>query len=343
MARFGGQRIPEQEQRDELLSAYLDGELSADERARLEAQLAADPVLRAELDALRHTVALVRALPAVSVPRNFILAREIAARPRPARQARPRLAWAAPFLTAATAVASLLFVVVLAGDLLLLGMGNRASAPVLEPQMAAEAPRELPAPVPASEEDVVVEAEVEVEVTVEVEVEAEGEVTLGAVPTETPLPMPAEVPPEAVPPVTVEAEDYAAEVAADVDATAVAMGGGGTMEPAVPAPIPSPPVAEKAEEALTTLPTATTAARAAVGVAQPTPSKVGEAGLPLEAARDEEEEAAEPPSGAAESESERVLPQRPVIPPWRALEIALGLIAFGLALATIWAWRARRR
>lgn len=343
MARFWGQRISEQEQRDELLSAYLDGELSVDARARLEAQLAADPGLRAELDALRHTVALVHDLPSVSVPRNFILPRGMAARHRPARQARPRLAWAAPFLTVATAVASLLFVVVLAGDLLLLGARNRASAPVLEPQMAAEAPRELPAPVPASEKEVVVEAEVEVEATVEVEAEVEGEVTLGAVPTETPLPMAAEAPPEAASPVTVEAEEYAAETAADVDATAVAMGGGGTVEPAVPAPIPSPPMAEEAEKALTTLPTATTAARAAVGVAEPTPSEVGEAELALEAAQDEEGEAAEPLPAVAESEPEWVLPQRAVIPPWWALEVALGLIAFGLALATILAWRARRR
>jgi hypothetical protein len=343
MARFGRHRISEQEQRDELLSAYLDGELSADERARLEAQLAADPGLRAELDALRHTVALVRDLPSVSVPRNFILPRDVAARPGPARHARPRLAWAAPFLTAATAVVSLLFVVVLAGNLLFLGAGDRASAPRPEPQMAAEAPRELPAPVPASEEEVVAETVVEVEVTVEVELEAEGEGTLGAVPTETPLPMAAEAPPEAVSPVTVEAEEYAAEIAADADATAVAMGGGGTMEPAVPTPIPSPPAAEKAEEPLTTLPTATTVARAAVGVAEPTPSDVGKAEPPLEAAQDEEAAAAEPPPAAVESEPEQALPQRAVIPPWWALEVALGLIALGLAFATVRAWRARRR
>ena len=46
--------------RDELLSAYLDDQLDAGDRARLEAQLAIDPALRAELEALRHTVVLVR-------------------------------------------------------------------------------------------------------------------------------------------------------------------------------------------------------------------------------------------------------------------------------------------
>jgi len=140
----------EREQRDELLSAYLDDQLSAGERARLEAQLATDPALRAELDTLRRTVALVRDLPPVPIPRNFILPQTVAARPRPVRRARPRRAlraepqakaWAAPLLTAATAVVSLVFVVVLAGDLLLSGMGGRAFAPAAAPLMEAEAPQ----------------------------------------------------------------------------------------------------------------------------------------------------------------------------------------------------------
>jgi hypothetical protein len=29
--------------------------------------------------------------------------------------------------------------------------------------------------------------------------------------------------------------------------------------------------------------------------------------------------------------------------PWLALEVALGLAALGLAVAAVWAWRARRR
>jgi len=140
MRRLFGQ-ARERERRDELLSAYLDGELSAGERARLEAQLVADPALQAELDALRQTVALMRALPLVPSPRNFILPQTTPSRPRPAPLARPRRAWAAPLLTAATAVASLLFVAVLSLDLFLPRMaGNLAFAP--EPQMAAEAPQE---------------------------------------------------------------------------------------------------------------------------------------------------------------------------------------------------------
>lgn len=154
------------ERRDELLSAYVDGQLSAGEQARLEAQLATDPALRTELEALRHTVALVRDLPPMPIPRNFILPQKmkpsVAARPRPARRVRPRRAlrkpqgkaWAAPFLTVATVVVSLFFVVVLAGDLLLSGAGKQAFAPMAAPQMEVEA-----------------EAKVEAEVEVEVEVE----------------------------------------------------------------------------------------------------------------------------------------------------------------------------
>ena len=135
-------RQAKRERRDELLSAYLDGQLSAEEQVRLEARLASDPALQADLETLRHTVALVRGLPPVPVPRNFILPREAATRPRPAPPSRPRLAWAAPLLTAATAATSLLFVFVLAGNLLLPRMaGNRAFAPASAPLPEAEAPQ----------------------------------------------------------------------------------------------------------------------------------------------------------------------------------------------------------
>lgn len=70
----------------EQLSAYLDGELTEAERATLEARLQADPALRGELDSLRQTVALVRALPTLKAPRSFALTAEqagLVARPRP--------------------------------------------------------------------------------------------------------------------------------------------------------------------------------------------------------------------------------------------------------------------
>jgi len=57
----------------ELLSAYLDNMLNETERLALEARLAENEPLRAELEALRATIALINGLPMLKAPRNFIL------------------------------------------------------------------------------------------------------------------------------------------------------------------------------------------------------------------------------------------------------------------------------
>jgi len=57
----------------ELLSAYLDGELSESERAALESRLDSEPALRDALDDLRRTVQILKAAPAIKPPRNFTL------------------------------------------------------------------------------------------------------------------------------------------------------------------------------------------------------------------------------------------------------------------------------
>ena len=323
MRLFAGQ-AKKREQRDELLSAYVDGQLSAGERARLEAQLATDPALQAELEALRHTVALVRDLPPVPIPRNFILPQKmkitVAARPRPARRVRPRRAlrkpqgkaWAAPLLTAATAVVSLIFVVVLAGDLLLSGVGGRAFAPMAAPQM--EAPQVAMEPSLVSEE---VEAEVEVEVE-------------EMIPATTPLPMPAEIPPGAAPTATVEAQYHSVETPEDVEATAWAAGGGGPVEEdAALAPSPGPAV-EKAAAAPTAPATATVVMEKIADNAEATPSEVAQVAPPV---------ASEEERGASEDEGVGPAP----VSLWRMLEVTLGLTALALALTTVWAWRARRQ
>lgn len=56
---------------EELLSAHLDGELTADETAPVEAHLAECDACRAELDATRAVRATVRAAPAVDAPFGF--------------------------------------------------------------------------------------------------------------------------------------------------------------------------------------------------------------------------------------------------------------------------------
>jgi hypothetical protein len=350
------------EQRDELLSAYLDGQLSAGERARLEARLATDPELQAELAALRRTVALVRDLPMVPIPRNFILPQTVVVRPRPMRRARPRRAWAAPFLTAATAVVSLLFVVVLAGDLLLSSTGGLAFAPASEPLMEAEAPQMALEPSPISQE-------------VEGEVEVEKVMPATSAPT-----MAMEAPPEAASETTPEAEGYGAVTLESREFPAPAMDAGPSEEIAAPAPSPGPTVVdevaaapaapatlegagaaapaigggESVEEAATPVPSPGPAAAvetAAVPTAPATATAMPEKGLDIAAPPPSEVSQAPPPGAEGEepeiAEGERGVPESEVAGlgpalPWRALEVVLGLTALGLMLVTVWAWRVRR-
>ena len=64
---------------DELLSAYLDGAASAEERLLVEQALAADATVAWRLETLRQTVSLVRALPQVALPASFSLEAILAA------------------------------------------------------------------------------------------------------------------------------------------------------------------------------------------------------------------------------------------------------------------------
>jgi hypothetical protein len=61
-------------QRDiEILSSYLDGQLSSADAARLEAHLRTDPEMRSVLQDLRGARSLLRQLPMRKAPRNFTL------------------------------------------------------------------------------------------------------------------------------------------------------------------------------------------------------------------------------------------------------------------------------
>ncbi len=121
------------EQVDEWLSAYIDGALSPRERARLEAQLAQDADLRARLESLQQTVALIQGMPPVPAPRNFLLTPAMVRQPESrVRQPAPTARRLAPALTFATAVSGLLCVILLVGNLITAGWG--------EPGAAAPAP-----------------------------------------------------------------------------------------------------------------------------------------------------------------------------------------------------------
>src|SRR5262245_17931765 len=88
---------------DELLSAYIDGEVTEQERALVEAAIAADEEVAWRLDSLRQTVSLLHDLPELALPRSFTLTLDQAqmaqsAQPQVAEQlaAVPVMAAAAP-------------------------------------------------------------------------------------------------------------------------------------------------------------------------------------------------------------------------------------------------------
>lgn len=90
-------------QRDlELLSAYLDGQLTPSDSARLETRLKSDGQLASTLDDLRAARTLLRQLPKRRAPRNFTLTRKMVG-------LNPPLPRAYPAFRFATVVATLLF------------------------------------------------------------------------------------------------------------------------------------------------------------------------------------------------------------------------------------------
>ncbi|MHB8644855.1 MAG: anti-sigma factor family protein [Thermomicrobiales bacterium] len=116
---------------DELLSAYLDGQVTPAERATVDAAIAADPAARAQLADLRATVTLLRSLPQPAPRRTFILTPEQAAAIRPAR-----VAWITrlfPTVAAASAVAAVLCLMLIVGDLATGGFSTKTRGVTARP------------------------------------------------------------------------------------------------------------------------------------------------------------------------------------------------------------------
>ena len=111
------------------LSAYLDNALKQRERQRLETQFQARPELRAAFDELRQTRQLLRQTPPLRAPHNFTLTPEMAG----GRASRARTY---PLFKLAFAMASLLFVLVIGGEIWL---GNPAATPARDVAMAPQA------------------------------------------------------------------------------------------------------------------------------------------------------------------------------------------------------------
>lgn len=135
---------------DELLSAWLDGQVSRAERDAVDAAIAADPAVRAQATDLRATVALLRGLPQPVPRRTFILTPEQGAAIRPAR-----VAWITrlfPAVSAASAVAAVLCIALVAGDLATGGFSTKrqATAPAAIISSAATIARVTVAAAPAA-------------------------------------------------------------------------------------------------------------------------------------------------------------------------------------------------
>ncbi len=139
-----------------LLSAYIDGEVTPSETARVEEHVAGCEECVSELGSLRATSRLLRSLPGLEVPRSFSLAEAHA----PVGFA-PQLVWTTRF---ATSLAALFLVALLLGDVLgfvgqtpqqgsqeqAFSAAQAPAAPALAPAPAAPAPPAPAAPSPAA-------------------------------------------------------------------------------------------------------------------------------------------------------------------------------------------------
>jgi anti-sigma factor RsiW len=123
---------------EQQVSAYLDGELSSQERRVVEHHLDTCEACQWNLETLRQTVQWTQELPTVQVPRVFT----IRAPAEPARKARRRWNFL-PVLQGATALVALLLIFAVAGDFMLTGLlPTRApESQVVGEQKATEAGR----------------------------------------------------------------------------------------------------------------------------------------------------------------------------------------------------------
>lgn len=98
-----------------LLSAYLDNQMSAQERARFESRINQEPALQHELHEINKTRLLLRNLPKLRAPHNYFINSEVVS--NSSRVHQPfRLA---PAYGIASAIATILLVLVIFGDRLL--------------------------------------------------------------------------------------------------------------------------------------------------------------------------------------------------------------------------------
>jgi anti-sigma factor RsiW len=161
----------------ELLSAYIDDQVSAEERVRVEAHLATCSECDHDLATLRQTVALVGQLPQVAAPRPFTLREADVKTMRPSRPAW----WGLPWTRGLVGAGALLLCVVIVGGVLLLGRPGMLGEPGAPVAMEAPSASQATAEAQVPEKMVVKEAEEAVEERV-VEAEKEAQPAAGAPP-----------------------------------------------------------------------------------------------------------------------------------------------------------------
>jgi hypothetical protein len=142
MSDFGKTKFKAEHRRIiEMLSLYIDGELSSGDRARVEEHLAECDDCTWELETLRQTVDLMGQLPKVPVPRAFTIYETPRPRPFGLFQAR----WVYTYLKGATALAAALLILVLVGDALFQFQRAIPSfAPTMAPAKEFAAPAAAP-------------------------------------------------------------------------------------------------------------------------------------------------------------------------------------------------------
>ncbi|NOT04811.1 MAG: hypothetical protein HOP27_09465, partial [Anaerolineales bacterium] len=107
----------------EQLSAYLDGQLSPSDSARLESRITADPELASALSDLRAARGILRKLPARKAPRNFTLTRQMVG-------LKPPLPRTFSFFRFSTAFATILLILTFAANSVLPRISFGAAAPL---------------------------------------------------------------------------------------------------------------------------------------------------------------------------------------------------------------------
>lgn len=93
----------------EILSAYLDDEVSLDEKERIESRLTIDSDLQETFHQLQYTRSIIRSLPRLRSPRNYVLSPEMVGQAHEPRQL-------FPVFRLAAALATVLLVFFLFGD-----------------------------------------------------------------------------------------------------------------------------------------------------------------------------------------------------------------------------------